>query len=277
MKDGVRVARRTGMSWLGVVLGLVGLQAGLIAWLSDRSEWVTTERPATMAVRLDRVSPTVPIADPTLLALPSGAGFAGSAWRQASRPRYESRGWSEGPAWLGAREAPLGRSLLETRRPEIGRGLTAEKPVPDLVRREVRPVRLPERTLVRLEGELARLEPMTALTAAALTHSNILTETVVELTVHPDGQVLSAIVLKSAGLRAADERALELARAMRFVPRVWGDARSAELDVDGDDESGERGRVGTDSRGVLGGEWVRGKMTVQWRTVGPGPAGTVER
>jgi TonB family protein len=139
----------------------------------------------------------------------------------------------------------LGRSFLQAPRLEIGRGLTAEKPVPELVRREVSPVRLPERSLVRVEGDLARLEWLTPLSAPSITHSNVLTETVVQLIVHPAGQVLSAIILKSSGLRSADQQALALARDARFVPLQQSDG------------------TGQDDR------WTRGRLIIHWRTVAP--------
>lgn len=232
---------------LALILGVLGAQAGVILWLSDRAEWGVQEPAPTSVLRLGEVTHRTLIPDPTLLALPSAAGFAGVAWRQAHEPQYLSRPWDERPRWLTAREAPLGRSFLEAHRPEIGRGLTAEKPVPELVRRSVRPVRLPERSLVKVEGDLARLEWITPLSAPSIAHSNILTETVVQLTVHPAGQVLSAIVLKSSGLRTADQQALALARDARFAP-----ARKT-------------GRTGNGE----GGDWIWGRLTIHWRTVNP--------
>jgi TonB family protein len=230
---------------LAVLAIIVGAQAGAILWLSDRSQLPTVEPAPTTLLRLANETPPTLVPDPTLLALPSGAGFAGAAWQQAYHPRYTAQPWDDPPRWLAARQAPLGRSLLETRRPEIGRGLTAEKPVPELVRRQVSPVRLPERSLVRVEGDLARREWLTALSAPAVTHSNILTETVVHLTVHPAGQVHSAIVLKSSGLRSADQQALDLARAARFAP----------MPESSDPETASA--------------WTWGRLIIHWRTVAP--------
>jgi TonB family protein len=230
---------------VAILAGLLGIQAGGILWLSDRSEWVERERLQTPVLRLGEVTHHTLVPDPTFLALPSGAGFAGVAWRQAHVPQYTSRPWTEPPRWLTAREAPLGRSFLEASRPEIGRGLTAEKPVPELVRRTVTPVRLPERSLIRVEGDLARLEWLTPLSAPSITHSNILSETVVRMTVHPAGQVLSAIVLKSSGLRSADQQALALARDARFAP-------VPDMDASAGEES-----------------WTWGRLIIHWRTVAP--------
>jgi TonB family protein len=232
---------------LALILGVLGAQAGVILFLSDRSAWVAPEPAPTSVLRLAEVTHRTLIPDPTLLALPSAAGFAGVAWRQAHEPKYVSQPWDERPRWLTAREAPLGRSFLEAHRPEIGRGLTAEKPVPELAHRAVSPVRLPERSLVRVEGDLARLEWLTPLSVPSIAHSNILTETVVQLTVHPAGQVLSAIVLKSSGLRSADQQALALARDARFAPR--------------------REPAGTGNG--EGGEWTWGRLIIHWRTVVP--------
>jgi TonB family protein len=231
--------------WLAIILGLLAFQAGLILWLSDRPEWDTPEHGPTSILRLAEVTHRTLIPDPTLLALPSGAGFAGAVWQLTDQPQYTSAPWDEPPRWLTARQAPLGRSLFEARRPEIGRGLTAEKPVPELARRTVSPVRLPERSLVRVEGDLARLESLTPLSAPSIAHSNILTETVVQMTVHPQGQVLSAIVLKSSGLRSADQQALHLARNARFAP-----ARPA-------------------AESETTAPWIWGRLIIHWRTVAP--------
>jgi TonB family protein len=230
---------------LALLAIIVGAQASMILWLSDRSQLHKAEPAPTTLLRLAEVTPQTLVPDPTLLALPSAAGFAGAAWQQAHHPRYSPQPWNDPPSWLAARQAPLGRSLLEARRPEIGRGLTAAKPVPEMVRRQVSPVRLPERSLVRIEGDLARRESLTPLSAPAITHSNILTDTVVQLTVQPAGQVHSAIVLKSSGLRSADQQALDLARGARFAPVPELPTLEAASD------------------------WTWGRLIIHWRTVAP--------
>jgi TonB family protein len=232
MKGGFGAGMGPGVRQLGVVVAIVAVQAGFILWVSEREVVARRDSVPVSGMRLGERRDQVTIADPALLALPSGNSFAGEGWRQASDPRYESQPWDEPQRWLAAREAPLGRLFLEARRPEIGRGLTAEKPVPELARREVGTVRLAGGTTVELEGGFGGMELMEPVKAPSVTHSNILGETVVQVVVHPEGQVLSAIVLKSSGLRSVDGEALGLARRARFRPKRVGDMEGGGVEVE---------------------------------------------
>jgi TonB family protein len=101
--------------------------------------------------------------------------------------------------------------------------------------------------MVRIEPEESDLELVSPLTVPSVTHSNVLGATVVRVTVDRSGQVFSAVVLKSSGLKTADQLALGLARTARF--------RSA--------------RPGADR-----GEWAWARLVFEWRTLAPGqPAG----
>jgi TonB family protein len=105
---------------------------------------------------------------------------------------------------------------------------------------------LPEATRVRLEGDLAGRVWLQAPALTDVTHSNILTDTVLRLTVHPEGWVWSAVLLRGSGLASADRQALDQVRRARLRPGAPGPASAAA-------------------------GWGWGRMVVLWHTRAPEP------
>ncbi len=238
---------RADLRWLLVVAGITALQAGLIWWLSDRSSAVAIPPAPGPRVQVVAWDLTHALSDPLLLALPTARGFAGIGWRMASDPQYLAQDWTEPVPWLGHSETNLARVLLAAPAVGIGRGVTADKPSPQLAQNRLPAVPLPAQTEVRLEGNGGDWEWEVPLTAPSITHSNVLGGTVVRITTDPSGQVFSAVVWKSSGSKSADQQAQALARSARLrVPRA----------------------------AVEGGNWGWARLTFEWQTLAPGqPAG----
>jgi TonB family protein len=118
--------------------------------------------------------------------------------------------------WLNQSETGLARVLLSTSAVGIGRGVTADKPAPQFPVNSLPLLSLAEKTVVRLEGVGAQWEWAEPLDAPSITHTNVLGQTIVRVTVDRSGQVFSAVVLRSSGLKTADQQALALSRAARF-------------------------------------------------------------
>jgi TonB family protein len=231
------------LRWILVVVGITFLQAAVIFGLSDRSPPMAVNPVSVPRVQLAAWGLTRGLPDPLLLALPTAHGFAGVGWRVASDPRYVAEDWTEPVRWLGHSETNLARVLLAASAVGIGRGVSADKPAPQLARRQIPPLPLAAWTEIRLEGEGGDWEWEVPLTGPSITHSNVLSETLVQVTTDPSGQVFSAVVLRSSGSRTADQQALVLARTARF--RVSRDAGGNE-------------------------KWNWARLVFEWRTVAPG-------
>jgi TonB family protein len=226
-----------------MAVGLTALQAAVIFTLSDRSPAQAVPHRTVPKLRVATGDLSGLFADPRLLALPTAQGFAGIGWRIASDPQPVVQDWTEPMPWLGQSETGLARTLLAAPAVGIGRGVTADKPSPQLATNALPALPLAQATIVRLAASNAPWEWIEPLVAPAITHSNILSETVVEVTVHRSGQVFSAVVLEGSGLRSADDLALALARSARFqIPRSSGEPE----------------------------EWGRVRLVFEWHTVAPG-------
>lgn len=226
-----------------MAVGLTALQAAIIFTLSDRSKVQAVPHRSVPKVRVATGDLSGLFADPRLLALPTAQGFAGIGWRIAGDPKPVAQDWTEPMPWLGQSETGLARTLLAAPAVGIGRGVTADKPSPQLAANALPALPLAQSTIVRLASSNPPWEWIEPLVAPSITHSNILSETVVQITVDRSGQVFSAVVLESSGLRSADQLALALARSARF--RVTHSGGEAE-------------------------EWARGRLIFEWHTVAPG-------
>jgi len=238
---------RADLRWVLIAVGITAFQAGVLLLLSDRSPASAVHHEPVPRVKVAAWDLTRALPDPLLLALPTAQGFAGIGWRAASDPKYVAQEWTEPMAWLGQYETGLAQVFLTAPAVGIGRGVTTDKPQPQLAQNRVPVVLLAEQTVVRVEPEESDLELVSPLAAPSVTHSNVLGSTVIRVTVDRSGQVFSAVVLKSSGLKAPDQQALALARTARF--------RNA--------------RPGADR-----GEWAWARLVFEWRTLAPGqPAG----
>lgn len=228
--------------WLITGAGLFCLQVLLVVLLSERglpSPPRMTRQPglAVLDLRgegLGFARALEPL-DPLLFALPSSRG-RNLAGRRADREADGLKPWRDAPpVWLRAHSNWFGPGAVGW---TAAAGLTpravVEKPGPQLS--EVRPAPLPMPKASRLElgPELAERGLAAAFAVPALSHSNVLAPTQIQVCVEPDGSVYSALVLRSSGLKSADDQALALAWGARFrrlpagvaVPppgeRMWG-------------------------------------------------------
>jgi TonB family protein len=238
-----RKAERKDWRWLLIVLGLTALQAGVVWGLSLRPPASGVTHPLVPEVRVVPGDLTKRLADPLMLALPTSRGFAGLGWRRAKDPEYVAQDWTEPMPWRGQSETDLAQTMLAAPNVGVGRGMTVDKPLPQLARMALPEVRLAGETVVRLAGASPGWDWVEPLTAPAVTHSNVLNETVVQVTLDRWGQVFSQVVLRSSGHKPADQQALALAGSARF-------RRTVEP---ADDE-----------------EWGWARLVFEWRTIAPG-------
>jgi hypothetical protein len=158
--------------------------------------------------------------DPTLFALPSREGFAGPAWLEPPHVQFHRQEWTEPPRWLQLPAGELGgvfSQFMETN--HFATYQFELKPPPQftvpLVPLEPK---FAEISTFRVEGDLARRPLLTPSALSSWPYTDVLKPSKLQVLVNAAGDVVSVVLLSPSGYAAADQRALELARAARFAP-----------------------------------------------------------
>ncbi len=161
--------------------------------------------------------------DPTLFALPQPNGFAGVAWLRRSEIVFAPFRWTEPPRLLALSVAQLGVTFQQQRETNRFARLELDHlPPPELT--QLKPADLKfitaRRSLPSLGGELVQRRWLNAPTKLpSWPAADLLTNSVVQVWVEADGQILSpALLLPGSGSKEADQLALKLARTARFEP-----------------------------------------------------------
>lgn len=162
--------------------------------------------------------------DPTLFVSPHPEGFSGAAWREARRLEYRMPEWSEPPQWLSIDSNTLARVPQSTNEATTVSLLLSPEhgSVPDLAEFAPLPEVRDGRPVLRIDGDLAARVLERPEILPTWVHSEPLLDSVVQVGVGDDGEIVSARLSMRSGLAAADERALELVRNLRFEPRGRG-------------------------------------------------------
>lgn len=200
---------------------------GLIFTLGNRRPVIPRAVVNAPAIQFPSGRNHLPLLDnPTLFALPHPHGFAASSWLNLPPVEFAPFRWSEPPQLLPLLSLPLtqlGNAFLHYAQsnavPRVELGIL---PPPELTRlTSVEPATsLQERSMARVSRELATrnwLNPPSALRSWPATE--LLTNSVIRVTVDPDGRVFSTTLMPpGSGVKAADQMALDLARSARFTP-----------------------------------------------------------
>jgi len=206
--------------WLMTVLLIFIVQLGLIFGLSDKTR--PRARPSGAApmlrLRAPGSSEVLDLMDPTWFALPHRQGFSGAAWMTAPDFPTNKFSWSEELRPLGLRTQDLGSAFNRFVATNDFAGFqTLAPPEPSLVLPPFTRVGVPSSSSLRIEGRLGQRRLLTRLSLTNWPHTDLLTNSVVQLLVDAEGRPVSGgTLLSSSGLPAADQRALELATAARF-------------------------------------------------------------
>lgn len=210
--------------WLQVIGGIVAIQLLLVMVFSQRSllpartdESLTTVKlaPELASSRIAYGLGGVP--DPTLFALMNRQGFSARTWQDISFLEHSLTDWQEPVRWLAPDATRLGqdfsRNLLagEVNRPQID-----DKPAPQADVPEVVTDIALKRSVVELSPELRGRSLVSAVQLPPQSHSEILTNSIVQVVVNPAGNVLSARLVRGSGWKAADRAALEIASRAQF-------------------------------------------------------------
>lgn len=249
-------ARWRARRWIYTIAATFVLQAGLLFFLgrydppvAARPNFRTTVHLVSDPWSSEQLARLPAFTEPTLFALPAERGFSGAAWLRAQPFNYSPARWSEPPRWLALNQDSLGGGFAEFVATNIITPLlVADQPVPLLSRYEpgLGPEPSPASSRLRLEGSLAARGLLAPLELRSWPHTELLSNTTVQVAISVEGYILSARLLGESGLREADLRALDLAQSARFRP----------LPAAARDRAGQ-GPV----------EW--GRMIFRWRTLPP--------
>jgi hypothetical protein len=246
--------------WALVAAVLFAMQAGAV-WLFSARTTEAPRQPQAQFVARWFTSPNAARAvdqlllnDPTHLAAVNPKGFSGAAWLRPTPPAYQPAEWRETERSLVQPTQALGSAFGQVARTSPAMVFdpsrkAAAAPLTTAVAQP--PLRSVSRLLV--EGPLRSRALIESPPIPSRSHHDVLADTRVQVSVSAEGLVLPPRLLPANGVkdpaqraaqRAADQHALELARALRFAPAP----KSAEA------------RAATPSEGIL---------VFQWHTVAP--------
>ncbi len=206
--------------WLLLIVLVLAAHVVLIFMFSARKP--ETPRAVTNAPALALAtgsSEWLMLNDPTLFALPNIKGFS-AAWLKPPPLHFHRQEWTEPPRWLQLPAGELGgvfNQFMETN--HFATYQFELKPPPRFTEPLV-PLepKFAGTSIFRVEGDLARRPLLTPITLSLWPYKDVLKPSKVQVLVNAAGDVVSAVLLSPSGYAAADQRALELARASRFAP-----------------------------------------------------------
>jgi hypothetical protein len=188
----------------------------------------------------------LPLADPTLFALPHREGFSGAAWLSAPTQEIQPFAWTEPVQFLELPDKLTDRYRLQTRALPLVEGPAGAFPEPVAPRASERlaatadfPPELflakvnesglfADHSAVRQTGGLEGRGARTRFDLPSWPHSDVLTNSVVQVLVDSEGRPFSAILIgPGSGSKEADDFAVRQARGARFAPLPRGAGGSA--------------------------------------------------
>jgi TonB family protein len=220
--------------WWTILALVFAAQLAIIFWLGSKSEPLLVPGTAGPTIHMagEEGSELLRLTDPTLFALPHREGFSGAAWLVAPRPEIPPFAWTEPPRWMNLPVQQLGTAIVSpgaTGGIESWPGLTPFEPqllLPQLADERV----FPTRSTLLVAGPLQLRPLQTRFELPSIVHTNILSNSVVQLLVDRAGTPFSVTLLASSGYKEADSNAMDLARRARFEPLDDGRGQKSPLE-----------------------------------------------
>ena len=232
-----------GPKFLALVVLCFGVQFGLIVWLGQKQ--LPPSRSPDPAPHLLVAGPSsaefLKLTDPTLFALPHKEGFSGAAWLSITSEVVQPFTWSEPPRYLDfSQQPPFKLAELSLRPVDLWPGQVEF--VPDQYTAVLPETRyFVDASRLQLTGPLTKRRLLAVPVLPSWPFTDLLSNTVVQVLVTPEGRTFSWTLLERSGLKAADDHALELAREAAFEPLQ--------------DQPGSTGK------------WTWGELVFEWHTI----------
>jgi hypothetical protein len=208
--------------WLAVIALVFATHVALIFLVGEKKEIVplpVTKVPTlTLANNSDEL---LALNDPTLFALPHQRDFVSAAWLKMPDVNQPSFRWTESPRWLPLSADGLGAAFVRLMQTNFFAGNSFDfKPVAELSTPTLPVEPAPaQNSTMQIEGELAQRQLLPSqISLTNWPYADVLAPCVVQVLVDAAGNVVSTVLLTPSGYDAADQSALEIARALRFTP-----------------------------------------------------------
>jgi len=214
--------------WLMLIALVFAAHVVLLFAFGGRKQIVPRAVTNVPTLRLaDDSSGLLALNDPTLFALPHQNDFASVIWLQTVALRQPSFRWTEPPRWLSLSANELGLVFNQFMLTNRFASFELQLKPPLKLSAPGLPVEpaLAQNSTLRVEGELAQRQLPSQFNLTNWPYANAIAPSKVQVLVDMAGNVISTVLLPpDSGFTAtdqyekADQRALELARAMRFTP-----------------------------------------------------------
>ena len=207
--------------WFFLVVLAVAAHVALIFTFGARHPVLA--RAVTHAPRLQLAvsgDDLIALTDPTLFILPHANDFSAAIWQKSPGIAPPSFLWTESPQWLTNQPEQFGanfREFMETN--HFTEPPLTFKPEPEFTTvTDPFIVELPTATTLQITGDLALRQAANQIPLPSLPCNDVLSPSRVQALVDANGTVISVVLLESSSLPEADQRALLLARQLRFKP-----------------------------------------------------------
>jgi hypothetical protein len=214
--------------WLTLIALVFAAHVALLFVFGGRKQIVPRAVTNVPTLKLaDDSSEWIALNDPTLFALPHQKDFASAIGLQTAALKQPSFRWTEPPRWLSLFADELGMAFNQFMQTNCFASFELQlKPSLKLSTPllPIKPV-LAQNSTLRVEGELAQRQSPSPINLTNWPYANVIAPSKVQVLVDAAGNVVSTVLLPpDSGFTAADQyekadqRALELARAVRFTP-----------------------------------------------------------
>jgi len=160
------------------------------------------------------------LGDPALFARPNAHDVVSAYWRRVPVVSQPNFNWSAPSGELSPSPKALGAAFREFMSAGLPVAFNLDlKPAPKLIIPAAPAGEgLPQETTLQITGDAASRRLPDSVLLPSLPWNDAIAPTKVQVLVDTAGNVASAVVLESSALPSADQRALQLARSLRFAP-----------------------------------------------------------
>jgi TonB family protein len=207
--------------WLAVIALFFATHVALIFLSGEKKEIVPRAivniPRLTLANNSDEL---IALSDPTLFALPHQRDFA-AAWLKIPNVLQPTNRYTELPHPLPFSTDGLGAALGQFMQTNF---FVISQPPDFKLMLELSVTTLPvgpalaQNSTMQIEGELAQRQLPSQISLTNWPYADVLAPCAVQVLVNEAGDVVSTVLLESSSYKEADDKALELARALRFTP-----------------------------------------------------------
>jgi hypothetical protein len=214
--------------WLTLIALVFAAHVALLFVFGGRKQIVPRAVTNVPTLKLaDDSSEWIALNDPTLFALPHQKDFASAIGLQTAALKQPSFRWTEPPRWLSLSADELGMAFNQFMQTNRFASFELQLKPPLKLSAPLLPIKpmLAQNSTLRVEGELAQRQSPSPINLTNWPYANVIAPSKVQVLVDAAGNVVSTVLLPpDSGFTAADQyekadqRALDLARAVRFTP-----------------------------------------------------------